>query len=256
MSEAAEQSSQAEYGTAASAAQPGPPLVHQCWEQSLDHNSQQYYWFNRATGVSQWHPPPSWAAAAAAAATAELRASAAAAANPPAVPAPAVENAAAAAAAAGEAGGAQLPQQQEQQQQGEQDYEPGLYYRDAAGLLQGPFSLEQLQEWRGMLPMDLPVLQLQLLASSSGSKGVGGASSNAAGVDGNCSRIGSNANGGVGGNEGGEGASEQQAPHLAAAKGELHWTQQELAVLLGDDELLERWRMDNPAQASGGRGVS
>jgi hypothetical protein len=239
MSEAAEQSAQAEYGAAASGAQPLPPLVHQCWEQALDHNSQQYYWFNRATGVSQWHPPPSWAAAAAAAATAELRASAAAPGNPPATAAPAVQNEAA--AAAGEAGGAQLPQQQEQQQ--EEDYEPGLYYRDAAGLLQGPFSLEQLQGWRGMLPMDLPVLQLQMCSSSSIGKGTDGA--NGDGVAKGSSES------GIGGNEGGKRASEQEAP-AAAARGELQWTQQELAALLGDEELLERWRMENPEQASGG----
>ncbi len=89
-----------------------------------------------------------------------------------------------AAAAAGEAGAAQPPadsgqqgQQQEHhhhRQQGrcwdpqwQQWWEPGLYYRDAAGLLQGPFTLEQLQGWRGMLPMDLPVLRLAAGSSMS-----------------------------------------------------------------------------------------
>lgn len=34
---------------------------------------------------------------------------------------------------------------------------PGWYYADYAGNIQGPFSVEQMQSWRGHLPMEIPV---------------------------------------------------------------------------------------------------
>ncbi|KAL4419397.1 hypothetical protein ABPG77_003371 [Micractinium sp. CCAP 211/92] len=149
-------------------------FVHECWDQGLDLNSGQPYWFNRATGVSQWHPPPGRSAPSGSALQQPEHECESRSPSPPAV----------AAAAAGEAGAAQPPadsgqqgQQQEHhhcRQQGQpwdpqwqQQWEPGLYYRDAAGLLQGPFTLEQLQGWRGMLPMDLPVLRLAAGSSMS-----------------------------------------------------------------------------------------
>jgi hypothetical protein len=36
----------------------------------------------------------------------------------------------------------------------------GYYYKDAHGIEQGPFSIHQLQAWRGALPMDLPVWKI------------------------------------------------------------------------------------------------
>lgn len=152
-------------------------FVHECWEQALDLNSGQPYWFNRATGASQWHAPPACPAPAGSGAQQAQRLT-----EERSTPAPP-------AGSAGEAGEAQPPgldQQQRRQRcwdsQWQQQWEPGLYYRDAAGLLQGPFTTEQLQGWRGLLPMDLPVLRLT--AGSSGGGGRHAAVSGAAAAGG------------------------------------------------------------------------
>ncbi|PRW59368.1 rho GTPase-activating 27 isoform X6 [Chlorella sorokiniana] len=174
----------------------GGQLVHQCWEEAVDLNSGHRYWFNRATGVSQWHPPAGWAAAA-----------------PGSAPTP----------AAGEAGAAQPPttqQQQPQQPPASPAYTPGYYYRDVAGQVQGPFTLEQLRGWRGSLPMDLPVLQLT--EPQPEKQAASGAASPPAGQ------------------AGGQGEERQASSR---------WVQLELARLLGDNELLERWRLEHPEQA-------
>lgn len=91
-------------------------LVHQCWEAAFDHNSQRYYYFNRATGQSQWHLPLDWV---------------------PESSRPAASPAAARASSGRRASG------------------PGYWYKDATGVEQGPFTKEQLLQWRGLLPMDL-----------------------------------------------------------------------------------------------------
>ena len=140
------------------------PTVQQCWEAAVDLNSNQTYWFNRATGVSQWHPPPGWAP--------------------------------------GDGNPAPQQQQPPQQPQRPSLEQPGLYYRDAVGQLQGPFAVEDLQQWRGMLPMNLPILELT--AGESG---------------------------------GGEAAGGWVPPR-------------DLATLLGDEELLDWWKMDNPEAAA------
>ena len=158
----------------------GPLVMHQ-WESAVDLNSGATYWFNRATGERQWHPPPGWAAP-----------------------------------AAGEAGGAQpaaVQQQQKQQQPHSgappdgQAYAPGLYYYDVAQQLQGPFELEQLRQWRAMLPLDLPVLRLAEAQPASGA---------------------AVSSGEAGGSSGSQ------------------WEQHVLADLLGDGELLRRFWQDHP----------
>ena len=249
-------------GAAAAAAAATPvPFVSACWEQGVDLNSGAPYWFNRATGASQWHPPPGWvlpagssqqqaAAGGGEEAISEQQQhqqqhqqhqhSAATDEHPvDGVQAPAGVLSPAA-AAAGEAGSAQPPTAQPPQQPPQQQHlnpppacwEPGLYYRDAYGQLQGPFTLEQLRQWRSMLPMDLPVARL-------GPAGSGGRQQTAA-----CA--GSDAGGGPGG--GGPGGSAQ-----LEAGGWGSWEQLELAGLLGDEGLLDRWRMDNSEQARVGR---
>ncbi|KAL4425511.1 hypothetical protein ABPG75_009527 [Micractinium tetrahymenae] len=253
-------------------------FVHECWEQAVDLNSGQPYWFNRATGASQWHPPPGWAAPAAAAvhgpgaareaspaakaAPAEVAAAAAAAAAGEAAEEAAAEaageaaeeaaaEAAAAAAAAGEAGAAQPPasaQQEGQQQswdpQWQRQWEPGLYYRDAAGLLQGPFTVEQLREWRGMLPMDLPVLRLTEGSAAREQQGL----SDEQQLDEAALQ------------EPGAGQQLQTVPQRSGEQqpqlvrqpgvGGGRWEQLVLAELLGDGELLQRWRLEYPDEAA------
>lgn len=51
---------------------------------------------------------------------------------------------------------------------------PGYYYQDAYGVLQGPFSSEQLMSWRGGLPMDLVVRHRPPPAEVRGVGGVAG----------------------------------------------------------------------------------
>ncbi|KAL4860024.1 tRNA(adenine(34)) deaminase [Chlorella vulgaris] len=202
-------------GRGAGASQ-GTSWVHDCWELATDMNSGQQYYFNRASGTSQWHPPPGWAPSPFAPPSAPQMQGCA---GPPAA-APAE---AAAAADPGEAGGAQQAQHPQQEEGG--SYEPGYYYRDAFGQLQGPFDLDQLREWRGMLAMDLPILRLELPAGSSDAKD------------------------GTPGSDGGSKAAAGATPSApATAAGS--WSQSDLADLLGDDELLAHWRMQNPEQAS------
>jgi hypothetical protein len=202
-------------GRGAGASQ-GTSWVHDCWELATDMNSGQQYYFNRASGTSQWHPPPGWGPSPLAPPSEPQMQGCA---GPPAA-APAE---AAAAADPGEAGGAQQAQHPQQEEGG--SYEPGYYYRDAFGQLQGPFDLDQLREWRGMLAMDLPILRLGLPAGSSDAKD------------------------GTPGSDGGSEAAAGAAPSApATAAGS--WSQSDLADLLGDDELLAHWRMQNPEQAS------
>lgn len=127
--------------------------------------------------ASQWRSPPAWPAPAGSGAQQAQRLT-----EERSTPAPP-------AGSAGEAGEAQPPRLDQQQRrqrcwdsQWQQQWEPGLYYRDAAGLLQGPFTTEQLQGWRGLLPMDLPVLRLT--AGSSGGGGGHAAVSGAAAAGG------------------------------------------------------------------------
>ncbi len=124
---------------------------------------------------------------------------------------------------AGEAGAAQPPtvQQQQQQQQAppaSTAYTPGYYYRDVGGQMQGPFTLEQLRGWRGSLPMDLPVLQLTEPQPADQQAASGDAAP-------------------------GQGESQEQEQQSGS-----RWVQLELARLLGDDELLGRWRLEHPEQ--------
>ena len=198
-------------------AQPAAPVfVKDSWEQAVDMNSQQPYWFNRATGESRWTPPPGWAAA-------------------------------------GEGGAAQPPAHQQQQQAAQQHeerlpaaaiYEPGYYYRDASSQLQGPFTLAQLQAWRRALPMDLPIAQLVRRGGGAGSATAPAqqqrrrqeeqqAGQQAAGSSGQLPAAGS------------AGDAAQQA---GAAGAEARWERHVLAGLLGDWQLLERWRLDHPEQ--------
>lgn len=127
---------------------------------------------------------------------------------------------------AGEAGAAQPPtaQQQEQAPPAAAAYAPGYYYRDVASQMQGPFTLEQLRGWRSSLPMDLPVLQL-----TEPQPDTQAASSEAAPATG------------------------QSGSHGQGQQSGSRWVQMELARLLGDDELLGRWRLEHPEQVRGSR---
>lgn len=85
--------------------------------------------------------------------------------------------------------------------------------------MQGPFTLDHLRGWRGSLPMDLPVLQLTEPQPDSQA-----ASSAAAQAT-------------------GEGDSQAEGQSSGS-----RWVPLELARLLGDDELLGRWRLEHPEQ--------
>ncbi|EFN57537.1 hypothetical protein CHLNCDRAFT_143156 [Chlorella variabilis] len=185
----------------------GGPWVRDCWESAVDMNSGTRYWFNRATGVSQWQPPAGWSTA-----------------SQPGGPPGAAEQPQrgteqpAAPALAGEAGGAQQPHHAAQR-----DYKPGLYYRDAAGQLQGPFTTEQLRDGD----------DAKEGASGDGASKAAGEGTSSAG-----SR--------PGGDSGGDAQSQGGA---AAGEAGARWSQAELAEVVGDEELLARWRMENPEQA-------
>jgi hypothetical protein len=178
------------------------PWVRDCWEQATDLNSGRPYWFNRATGVSSWFPPAPWGSASAAAGPQPQH---------PQAPAGPV-------AAAGEAGAAQPAQHP----QSDRTYKPGLYYRDAFQQLQGPFTLDQLREWRGMLPMNLTILRREAVPE-------GGS-------------------GGAGTGEERQRQTDGVAPGSKGGGTELAWAELELAGVLGDEDLLERWRLENPEQ--------
>ena len=266
--EAAEAEQRAEEGATAAAAAPaeqqppaaqpsGPPpaasratapaydggqLVHQCWEEAVDLNSGHPYWFNRATVRPDWRAAVCYMPRCRAAgcwpsvfwtwhnqgttsfSTMLCLLQGVSQWHPPAGWAAAAATSAPA-PAAGEAGAAQPPtaQQQEQAPPAAAAYAPGYYYRDVASLMQGPFTLEQLRGWRGSLPMDLPVLQLtqepQPDAQAPSSEAAPAA---------------------------GQGGSQGQGQQSGS-----RWVQMELARLLGDDELLGRWRLEHPEQVCG-----
>jgi hypothetical protein len=92
------------------------------WHAAYDHISQRWYYYNLMTGERGWDPPPDW-----------------------------VSNHAeeAAPSAAPPASNTKFDKTK-----------PGYYYRDAYGIDQGPFSIQQLLAWRGALPMDLPVWEI------------------------------------------------------------------------------------------------
>jgi hypothetical protein len=150
-------------------------------------------------------------------------------------------------AAAGEASGAQQPKDSTQK-----DYQPGLYYRDAYRQLQGPFTLEQLRGWRGMLSMDLPILCYDPDNSKNGghaqpSSRDGGKQDGSMDTSGAAQHASNGSRGSV--------RCEQAAPGGEPGEG-AGWSRAPLAELLGDEELLERWRLENPDQAGAAAGCA
>lgn len=211
------------------------PPVERCWEAAFDRNSQSWYWFNRALGTSQWHPPPGWSA-------------------PPARTSSAQhlwtswpEQAPAAAADAAAAAAHPLPT------------DPGYYYKDAYGVEQGPFTAEQLLQWRELLPMDLPVLHVaarleplaEPAAAESAAAGAVAATqeeqpAEAAASPGGGAELARQGVPGEGAAGGGGACPEAQQAQQEEA---------ELASVLGDSELLEQWRQRNPEQVGALRGA-
>jgi hypothetical protein len=120
---------------------------------------------------------------------------------------------------------------------------PGYYYVDAYGTTQGPFSREQLEAWRGALPMDLPVWLQPAPPSSPAAEAAGQAA--------------------AGDLQEGEHPAESehkeppppsppgrhppQAPPPVAPSPE---AAAPLAHVLGDAALLARWRVEHPHLAS------
>lgn len=105
------------------------------WQTAFDSARGHHYYFNLALGKSQWtHPGLDAEGNAAEGATGPPSTS-----DAETVPSTAAQ-----------------PTQGESSTQASED-KGGWYYRDFFGLTQGPFTQEQLQSWRGQLPMDLLV---------------------------------------------------------------------------------------------------
>jgi hypothetical protein len=201
-------------------APPLVPRVGDVWQVAFDHNSQRPYFYNTATGVSRWDPPEDYAG-----------------------PHSQAQAQSAAAVAAVAAGTSATPEAW--QQFSSRGRLPGHYYRDAHGMVQGPYTLDQLQLWRGVLPMDLKLWRVTPSSAAAAGDGAPAAEPAATSLP-----AGTSKEVGQGAQPGGVQQQQQQGQGEGQAESELETL--ELAYVLGDEDLLARWREDYPRLVEGG----